>query len=136
VSRTDASNVRGNREYIELKTQKAGILFTTPTIQRYSSDHDDYVHEYKKLQSDIAKEVISIVGSYFPILESLNQVVAQLDVFMTLACAAVFAPTPYIRPQITCNGEIELIGARHPCVEVQDDVSFIENDVHLNGIKF
>ena len=31
----------------------------------------------------------------------------------------------------TGEGDIVLLGARHPCIEVQDDVTFIPNDVHL-----
>ena len=31
----------------------------------------------------------------------------------------------------TGEGDIVLLGARHPCIEVQDDVMFIPNDVHL-----
>ena len=31
----------------------------------------------------------------------------------------------------TGEGDIRLLGSRHPCVEAQDDVNFIANDVHL-----
>ena len=30
------------------------------------------------------------------------------------------------------KGSIKLIGARHPCVEAQDDVNFIPNDISLS----
>ena len=59
------------------------------------------------------------------------------------------APTPYVRPSLTAMGEvapyinpdssalitgegnIELKDCRHPCMEQQDDISFISNDVSL-----
>lgn len=39
----------------------------------------------------------------------------------------------YIRPKLTekGKGDIVLTGARHPCLELQDNVSFIANDVSL-----
>ena len=33
------------------------------------------------------------------------------------------------------EGDIVLIGSRHPCLEMQDDVAFIANDVHLERGK-
>ena len=33
------------------------------------------------------------------------------------------------------DGDLVLIGSRHPCLEVQDDVAFIPNDVKLHRGK-
>jgi DNA mismatch repair protein MSH2 len=131
LSRVDASKIRGDREYIELRTQKAGLLFTTTTLRRLSSDYIDYGKEYQKQSSSIAKEILSITGTYFPVLEQLNRLVAELDVYISLAQVAVSAPIPYVRPKVSADGDLVLKGARHPCVEMQDDVSFIENDIEL-----
>jgi DNA mismatch repair protein MSH2 len=43
------------------------------------------------------------------------------------------APVPYIRP-VMCDrgkGDIILEGARHPCLELQENITFIANDVSL-----
>ena len=64
-----------------------------------------------------------------------SQVLAQLDVLLSFAVAAVEAPTAYTRPEMLPLGEgtIELVGSRHPCVEVvQDDKGFIPNDVSFS----
>ncbi|KAF0555260.1 putative DNA mismatch repair protein MSH2 [Gigaspora margarita] len=49
------------------------------------------------------------------------------------ADVSVRAPTPYIRPKMMDNGEVHVIlkNARQPCLEIQDDDSFIPNNVEL-----
>ncbi|KAJ1339814.1 hypothetical protein BSLG_005552 [Batrachochytrium salamandrivorans] len=133
LSRADASKIRGNKEYIELSTQKAGVLFTTNKLRMLSNDFTELTNAYELLQQNLSKEVINITGSYFPVLEHLNQLIAHLDVLVSFAHVAVSAPTQYVRPKMSAMGQggIVLKKARHPCVEVQDDISFIENDVDL-----
>ena len=60
-------------------------------------------------------------------------ILSQLDVLLSFADLSVNAPMPYARPTMTpsTRGDIVLRGSRHPCVEVQDDVSFIANDCKL-----
>ena len=136
VSRADAASVRQHANFIELRTQKAGILFTTTNLQRLSNLNNDLLQEYKNLSVNMQKEIIAVVAGYFPILEDLNSNVAQLDVLVGFACAAVYAPTRYVRPMMNLDGEIQLIKCRHPCIELQEDCSFIENDTVLRSSDF
>ena len=106
-------------------------MFTTPTLRRLSAEYVDLGKEYSKLQTKIAKEVVSITSTYFPVLEEANELVAELDVLVSLAEVAFQAPTQFVRPVVIEEGSLDLKAARHPCVEVQDDVSFIENDTLL-----
>jgi DNA mismatch repair protein MSH2 len=60
-------------------------------------------------------------------------ILSQLDVLLSFADLSVNAALPYVRPNMTPSneGDVVLVGSRHPCVEVQDDVSFIANDCRL-----
>jgi DNA mismatch repair protein MSH2 len=53
-----------------------------------------------------------------------------------LAHAAVIAPIPYQRPKlIPKGGNVTLKASRHPCLEAQDGISFIPNDVIMERGK-
>ncbi|KAJ1994198.1 MSH2 protein [Dimargaris cristalligena] len=139
LTRIDAVCIRNQTSrYIELAVQRNGVHFTTPTLKQLSTDHSDAAQEYQRVQSTLVKEVMGIVNSYCPVFEQLNDLLAHLDVILSLAHTAVQAPIPYIRPDMTDIGDLRLTAARHPCLEVQDDVSFIPNDVTLihNQMEF
>lgn len=82
-------------------------------------------------------EVVNVAASYCPVLERLAGVLAHLDVIVSFAHVSIHAPTSYVRPKMHTRGTGNTIlkEARHPCMEMQDDVSFITNDVTLERGK-
>ncbi|KAJ1934124.1 MSH2 protein, partial [Linderina macrospora] len=118
-------------KYIELSTLKTGVYFTTPTLRDASRTYRDLSSDYEKAQSALVREVIKVAASYCPVMERLNTTIAHLDVIASFAEASATAPIPYTRPTLTEGGNVELVAARHPCLEVQEGVSFIANDVSL-----
>merc|ERR1712151_1167790 len=78
---------------------------------------------------------MNIAITYLPVLESASETVAQLDVLSSLAYVATFSPHGYCKPEMTDQDKdgygIVLKKARHPCVELQEDVEFIPNDINL-----
>lgn len=68
---------------------------------------------------------------YLTPLSCLNSQIAQLDCLVSLSVVAASAPIPYVRPNMKPIGEgiLELKKLRHPCLELQEDVSYIANDV-------
>ncbi|KXS20715.1 DNA mismatch repair protein [Gonapodya prolifera JEL478] len=142
ITTKDSSAVRNKKEYIELATQKAGVLFTTAKLRDLDRRYADAEAEYREKQRDIEKQIVEVAAGYFPILESLNDIMAQMDVIAAFAHASTHAPIPYVRPKIHPRGsedsKIILKGLRHPLLEAQTDISFIPNDVELakNGKSF
>ncbi|KAI0032586.1 DNA mismatch repair protein [Vararia minispora EC-137] len=133
LTKNDARAIANKRKYIELQTIKAGVYFTTTTLKELSVQHREFTDAYARTQAGLVKEVVSIAATYTPVLELLNVVLAHLDVILGLAHAAVSAPEAYIRPTVLEKGSGDLIlkDARHPCLEVQDDISFISNDIEM-----
>ena len=67
----------------------------------------------------------------------LNYELAQLDCLLSFSVAAVSAPIPYVRPKMHPEGTgvLKLTDLRHPCLELQDDVTYIANDVEFKKGK-
>ncbi|KAI0053218.1 DNA mismatch repair protein [Auriscalpium vulgare] len=133
VTKNDSRAVEGKKRYIELGTVKSGLFFTTLKLKQYASDYRDATQAYATTQAGLVKEVVSIAATYTPVLESLNNILAHLDVILSFAHVAVNAPEAYVKPTVVEKGGGSLIlkDARHPCLEVQDDMSFIPNDVEM-----
>ena len=64
-------------------------------------------------------------------IQEISDAIAELDVFASLAEAAV--RNNYTRPQVDSSGVIRIEGGRHPVVEqTQKDTLFVPNDTFLN----
>ncbi|KAI9065630.1 DNA mismatch repair protein [Trametes sanguinea] len=134
VTKGDAKVLQDEpRKWIELGALKSGVFFTTSTLKNLSTEYSEITEKYQRTQSGLVKEVVNIASTYTPVLEAWNNVIAHLDVIISLAHVAVNAPESYVKPEILEKGSGSLVlkDARHPCLEVQDDVSFIPNDVEM-----
>ncbi|KAK0712973.1 muts domain V-domain-containing protein [Lasiosphaeria miniovina] len=137
LTRTEAGCIRNNSRYQECSTQKNGVYFTTKNLQSFRREFDQLSQNYNRTQSSLVAEVVGVAASYSPVLEKLAGVLAHLDVIVSFAHCSVHAPISYVRPKIHPRGEGKtvLTEARHPCMEMQDDVQFITNDVELTRDK-
>ncbi|SCU80754.1 LADA_0B09340g1_1 [Lachancea dasiensis] len=138
LTRNDGKALRQHKQYLELTTVKAGIFFSTKELKQISEQTALLQKEYDRLQADLVKEIVQITLTYTPVLEKLSIVLAKLDVLGSFAHVASYAPVPYVRPTMHSIGtsrKTELIASRHPVLEVQDDVTFISNDVRLESGK-
>ncbi|KAL2826976.1 muts domain V-domain-containing protein [Aspergillus cavernicola] len=133
LTRNEAGCIRNKKGYQECSTQKNGVYFTTSTMQALRREHDQLSSNYNRTQTGLVSEVVNVAASYCPVLEQLAGVLAHLDVIVSFAHASMHAPTGYTRPKIhpRGTGSTVLKEARHPCMEMQDDISFITNDVSL-----
>ncbi|GME84261.1 unnamed protein product [Ambrosiozyma monospora] len=137
LTRNDSSRIRGNRAYRELSTVKAGVYFTTSELSQASTDIKKLTEQYERVQRDIVTQIIETAATYSPVFTKLSIVLSTIDVLVSLATASEIAPTQYIRPAKihTLNDperKLNLVEARHPCLEQQDSLTFIANDISMS----
>ncbi|KAF4126007.1 DNA mismatch repair protein MSH2 [Geosmithia morbida] len=137
LTRQEAGCIRNKSGYQECSTQKNGVYFTTKKMQACRREYDQLSQNYNRTQSSLVNEVVQVAASYCPVFERLGGVLAHLDVIVSLAHCSAHAPDAYVRPKIHNRGEGQTIlrGSRHPCLELQDDVQFITNDIELTRDK-
>lgn len=145
VTRIDSTVLRntGNK-YNQLQTVKAGVFFTTKQLTLLSQEYYDASQDYNLKQRELIKEILSITLTYQSVFSSLTAALSHLDVLTSFANVAIFAPTAFVKPKLHplssdsknpefSDRKIRLEAARHPILEVQDDISFISNDVYLSN---
>ncbi|KDO34986.1 hypothetical protein SPRG_01049 [Saprolegnia parasitica CBS 223.65] len=107
-----------------------GFYFVTPTLKALAKDHMGFVKEYEVRQAHILSAAIEVAATYVPVVESAAKLVAALDVLLGFAHVASHAS--YCRPVLGTSA-VALQHARHPCVELQDGVEFIPNNIEMDA---
>jgi MutS domain III len=115
---------------------KNGVYFSTTKLVQLSEKKQSLIAEYDRAQKEVVQNAMAVASTYQGPLERTNELLAQLDALVSLAHVAAYNPHGYCRPTMTDGEEdgmgIKLTKARHPCVELQENVAeYIPNDINL-----
>ncbi|HEY1865745.1 MAG TPA: DNA mismatch repair protein MutS, partial [Candidatus Acidoferrales bacterium] len=107
--------------------------FTIPELKEYESKVLAADERIAEIECRLFAELRSWVAQQSPRLRRTAAALAQLDVLANLARLA--AARNYARPQFTGDGELCILGGRHPVIEQlleQQGERFVPNALYLN----
>lgn len=118
-------------EYQRKQTLTNAERFIIPELKHYEDmilgAQDKLIELEYQLFNDIRKQVALVI----PPIQKNAQVVAESDVLLSLAEAAV--KHSYIRPEINASGSLQIVEGRHPVVELMLNTNtFVPNDAILD----
>ncbi len=118
------------QHYIRKQTLVNGERFITPELKEYESLILNARDRISELETNLYHQVCRQVAAASERILSLANALAHLDVFASLAEAAV--RYGYVRPTPTEGNEITIKEGRHPVVERSlTDTTFVPNDTYL-----
>lgn len=133
VSKANLANVPD--DYDRKQTLVNAERYITPELKDYERKVFEAENRIESLERSLFDEVRQAVAAEAARIKQAASAVAELDVLQGLALTA--AESSYVKPEITDNGEIQIIAGRHPVIErlSEEDGAdrFIPNDVYLNG---
>ncbi|XP_044597120.1 DNA mismatch repair protein Msh2 isoform X2 [Cotesia glomerata] len=133
VTMKEEKIVSRSKSYTVFDSIKSGVKFRNGTLEALNQEYLEDREKYEAEQKIIVTEVINLAIGYCSTIKNIAAVAAVLDVLCAFAVAATNTQKTYVRPKMLPSdaGEMKFIQARHPCVEGQEDVHYIANDIEF-----
>ncbi|NYT07073.1 MAG: DNA mismatch repair protein MutS [Methanomicrobiales archaeon] len=118
-------------EYERKQTTSTGERFTLPELKEQEAAIATAEEGLCALEQELFSGLLDRLAAGMPLLQAISRGMAALDIFSSLAEAAV--RYRYTRPVLDTSGDILIREGRHPVVERAEGVSFVPNDTTLSA---
>ena len=120
--------------YIRKQTLTNAERFIVPELKTYEEKVLNAKTRIETLEYYLFKELTEEVKKYRETLQDLGYKIAYLDVVSNLAHVAI--KNGYVKPEITADSSLEILGGRHPIIEKLIPAGeFVKNKVILDDRK-
>lgn len=119
-------------DWIRKQTIAGGERFLTPELKEWEEKILHAGERRLALEEKILGELMDLAGGQARQIKEAARVLAEVDVICALAATA--EKYGWVRPELTEEDVIDIIGGRHPVVEalLPSGEPFVANDVRLN----
>ena len=118
-------------DYQRRQTLTGAERYVTPSLKEYEERVLTAAERVEARERELFENLRARIGSQISRLQSVSQVIAELDVLSSLA--EVASSEGYVRPELTDGFELEITAGRHPVVErMMPREKFIPNDLSLS----
>ncbi len=117
-------------DYIRKQTLVNAERFITPELKEMETLILNAEERQVEVENRLFREVCTRIAARASALLETARAVARVDVAAALAEVAV--RNRYVRPELTEENVLEIIGGRHPIVESSTAEPFVPNDLHLD----
>ncbi len=118
-------------DYIRKQTLKNAERYITEELRRYESEVLTAAERIKHLEADLYEQLRVELCKFVGQLQEAARAMALLDVLAGLADLA--ARRRWVRPQITQDNVLEIIGGCHPVLAEALKEKFVPNDVMMGA---
>jgi len=128
---TNAHRGRVPDDYVRKQTLKNAERYITDELKRFESEALTAEERAKSLEATLFERVRGELAEHVAALQAAAEALATLDVLAGFAQLAV--ERGYVRPTITQDNVLEIVGGRHPVLAEQLREQFVPNDVHMGA---
>ena len=123
------------QDYERKQTLVNAERFTTPELKEYEAKILDAQEKIVEIERRRFAELRTAIAGEARRIRQTALALAEVDVLGSMAHIA--ALRNYCRPDLSANGEVEIVEGRHPVIEQQElsggSERFVPNDLYLNG---
>ncbi len=120
------------KDYIRKQTLVNAERYIVPDLKEYEEKVITAKSKIESLEYELFKEVSAEIKNKIEIFSRLSERVSYVDIISNFAHIAT--KQSYVKPEIVEEGNLEIIGARHPIVETLiPRGEYVKNNVKFDG---
>jgi len=115
-----------------LRIHKLDCMFTVPELEKLNDRLEQALADYDDKSKQLSDKTLSVAATYTPVMETLAEILGNVDALASLARVVLSAPCNFTRAKFSDDGkDFNIKGATHILVVANSEKSFVANDLDM-----